>query len=407
MAQNVINLGNIRGPKGDTGSTGAKGDTGPVGPAGITGPQGPQGPQGLTGPVGATGATGPQGATGARGPKGDTGSTGPTGPTGAQGPTGAINNNAPLPFEDFSSSDMITPDAAYALIASNNSFNKIMSGIKAMFYATITTAKVVNNLLATDAGKVLDARQGKVLSDLIKTYTKQTDFELHSNNVEVHMSADDRRKLNDMIAASALAAYPIGAIYISTVVTEPSIVLGGGTWRKLSDRFLYAASADVPAGTTGGVKTITLATANLPAHSHTFTGTKANTGNNSVAPTATFTGSNSSGTTDAGGTHSHALDRQFVTTLSSSTYKLTTTSAGASNVDLTWYKTSAKAVGNASDAGNHAHTFNVTANGSVALGNTTHTHEYTPAGTIGDTGTAQAITNMPPYLSVHMWERTA
>ena len=56
MAKTLI--GNIKGPKGDTGAQGPKGDTG------ATGAQGPQG---------ATGATGPQGATGTRGSRWNTG----------------------------------------------------------------------------------------------------------------------------------------------------------------------------------------------------------------------------------------------------------------------------------------------------------------------------------------------
>ena len=82
-----------QGPQGTTGATGATGPQGPTGPKGadstVPGPTGPQGPQGITG---ATGAQGPQGTTGAQGPKGDpgaTGSTGPPGPTGPQGSTGS------------------------------------------------------------------------------------------------------------------------------------------------------------------------------------------------------------------------------------------------------------------------------------------------------------------------------
>ena len=53
MAERQL-LGNIKGPKGDTGPQGPKGDTGPQGAKGDTGAQGPQGP---TGPAGANGKT--------------------------------------------------------------------------------------------------------------------------------------------------------------------------------------------------------------------------------------------------------------------------------------------------------------------------------------------------------------
>ena len=87
-------IGNIKGPKGDTGATGPTGLQGPKGATGATGPQGPKGdtgatgPQGPQGPKGDTGATGPQGKQGIQGPQGPRGPAGSTGATGPQGPAG-------------------------------------------------------------------------------------------------------------------------------------------------------------------------------------------------------------------------------------------------------------------------------------------------------------------------------
>lgn len=63
-------LGNVKGPKGDTGARGE------------TGPQGIQGPAGVDGVDGAPGATGAQGPTGPQGPQGEQGPAGPQGPAG-------------------------------------------------------------------------------------------------------------------------------------------------------------------------------------------------------------------------------------------------------------------------------------------------------------------------------------
>ena len=93
-----IDLGYIKGAKGDKGDTGAKGATGPqgeVGPQGPIGKTGPQGPQGMKGDTGATGATGPKGATGPQGPQGLKGDTGATGPQGLKGDTGATGPQGP------------------------------------------------------------------------------------------------------------------------------------------------------------------------------------------------------------------------------------------------------------------------------------------------------------------------
>ena len=106
---------NIKGPKGDTGDTGAKGPQGPKGDTGAQGPkgekgdtgeQGPKGDKGdaftysdftteqlaaLKGPKGDTGATG---AIGPQGPKGDKGDTGPKGDTGTAGADGKDGTSA-------------------------------------------------------------------------------------------------------------------------------------------------------------------------------------------------------------------------------------------------------------------------------------------------------------------------
>ena len=93
--------GNIKGPQGNAGATGAAGPqgpagaTGPAGAIGATGPQGPAGATGLQGPAGVAGATGLTGATGPQGPAGVAGATGLTGAAGPQGAAGT-NGNAVL-----------------------------------------------------------------------------------------------------------------------------------------------------------------------------------------------------------------------------------------------------------------------------------------------------------------------
>jgi hypothetical protein len=138
--------GNIKGPQGNVGATGATGPagaTGATGPAGtgLTGAAGPVGPSGATGPAGTNGnsvlngatapnnnqgvngdffintatntiygpkangawpagvslvgSQGPTGATGLQGPAGAAGATGPAGATGLQGPAGVAGPQGP------------------------------------------------------------------------------------------------------------------------------------------------------------------------------------------------------------------------------------------------------------------------------------------------------------------------
>lgn len=68
------------------------------------------------------------------------------------------------------------------------------------------------------------------------------------------------------IAEAKLAAWPIGSIYMSVSSTSPANLFGG-TWERISDTFLFAASSSYPAGSTGGEFTHKLTQSELPDYS--------------------------------------------------------------------------------------------------------------------------------------------
>ena len=78
-------------------------------------------------------------------------------------------------------------------------------------------------------------------------------------------------------------AWPVGSIFVSTSSTNPGTSLGCGTWSAYAaGRVLVGIDAgqsefDV-AGETGGAKTSTLTTSELPAHTHVVTSQTATTG---------------------------------------------------------------------------------------------------------------------------------
>lgn len=148
--------------------------------------------------------------------------------------------------------------------------------------------------------------------------------------------------------------YPVGSIYMSISSTNPG-TLFGGTWSQLKDRFLLGAGDTYAAASTGGAATVTLTTTQMPAHTHTFTGSSATTSSESHTHTVPNTKGNSSG---------------------SGTKAETWADATASGRTLT---TSSNA----------------------------HTHTVTAKGTNANTGGGGAHNNMPPYLTVYMWKRTA
>ena len=143
--------------------------------------------------------------------------------------------------------------------------------------------------------------------------------------------------------------YPIGSIYMSFSRKSPLKIFGVGTWELITDTFLYCNDTTKLSGETGGSKKITVA--NLPSHNHTFTGTKA---------TGTFG-------------IMHGKDQE------------------------SWY------------SGPFSHGGEVSGKGGFSSSSDNDhykaTWNYTPAGTVGYTGSGSDY--MPPYITVYAWRRTA
>lgn len=86
--------------------------------------------------------------------------------------------------------------------------------------------------------------------------------------------------------------YPVGAVYISTTLVDPA-VLFGGTWQRIQDRFLLAASEVYPVGSVGGEASHLLTENEMPKHRHS-TPAIGNTGSAGWASTSRWS-------TDSGG----------------------------------------------------------------------------------------------------------
>ncbi len=61
--------------------------------------------------------------------------------------------------------------------------------------------------------------------------------------------------------------YPVGSIYMSVSDCDPALLFGG-TWERLKDRFLLAAGDAYAAGTEGGAAEVTLTEEQMPEHNH-------------------------------------------------------------------------------------------------------------------------------------------
>lgn len=151
------------------------------------------------------------------------------------------------------------------------------------------------------------------------------------------------------VLQDALASiYAVGSIFVSTNPANPATYLGFGTWVEFgAGRVPVGVDTGDPdfdaAEKTGGAKTVTLAEAELPAHSH--------------------------GVTDPG--HTHVENSNNTTTGPLRGWGAPDTSTNTSTA--TGYSTAPATTG-------------------ISIQNT---------------GGGQAHNNMPPFIAVHLWLRTA
>lgn len=168
-----------------------------------------------------------------------------------------------------------------------------------------------------------------------------------------------------------LAAFPVGAVYITATNVNPGTFIGG-TWARIGQgRTLIGegtlGSDTYAAGATGGAARVTLTTSEVPSHNHAIGGSTG--GNGGHNHTLTDPGHYHSRASGSGGSLSYA---SWVSNAGSPD-GLQLTGASFSNVSI------------------------------AAVGD--HTHAL-PSSTQYEGGGA-AHENRMPYLTVFFWQRTA
>lgn len=224
----------------------------------------------------------------------------------------------------------------------------------------------INDYKITDTtGKKVGDVPGETLSGSIQE-NKDTFDQLGLYIISHFNGLIDYMRTNIIPSIVALdSIYPVGSIYMSVNSTNPTSLFGG-TWIRLKDTFLlasgdtYSADSDTYITAQHGS-----ADATLPQHTHTITASSASAGTHYHW---VYQGSHLMGNPpNAGGYfaksayasshYSFALDRD------AGMYELSTDKTGA-----------------------HTHTITAT------------------AANAGENGTGK---NMPPYLAVYVWKRTA
>lgn len=146
------------------------------------------------------------------------------------------------------------------------------------------------------------------------------------------------------------AVYPVGSIYMSVSSTDPASLFGG-TWVRIKDTFLLSAGDTYAAGATGG----------------------------EAAHTLTANESGQKALTISGGEHIHSgLRRSVFGSGSTAGY----VSGAATQSDVSQAQVTIPANATTGAVGTHSHS-------------------------VSASGASQAHNNMPPYLAVYVWKRTA
>lgn len=206
--------------------------------------------------------------------------------------------------------------------------------------------------------------------------------------------------------------YPVGAIYISTSPADPGTMFGG-TWARITGRFLLAATndgasggngtAEVAPGGTGGQASVTLSAdeSGVAAHGHGFTQPKTPALSHSVTqpvfalPNHKHTMAHSHDVRTYDNNENLTAKTRYVR----GTEKIVSGSAELAKNQAVAYSGN---TGNPTSNPNCSRTTNVAVAAHAAA-------DCTGGAVSNHAGAAasQAHNNMPPYLAVYVWERTA
>jgi microcystin-dependent protein len=154
-------------------------------------------------------------------------------------------------------------------------------------------------------------------------------------------------------------AFPVGSVFIAVVNTNPGTLLGYGTWSSFAaGRVLVGLDAGQTefdtVEETGGAKTHTLTTAEMPSHTHV-----------------------QDAHTHVQNAHSHVITSQTATTGSATSYEHGTLDTSSAETEATETTATTTAVNQNATAVNQS------------------------------TGGGGAHNNLQPYIVVYMWKRTA
>jgi hypothetical protein len=195
------------------------------------------------------------------------------------------------------------------------------------------------------------------------------------------LGAATKQYVDSIVFAAKQALFPIGSIYTNaTNSTNPSSLLGFGTWvsfgaGRMPVGYDAGDSNFNAAEKTGGSKDAVVVD-----HTHTITASSATSGY-----------------------HYHAAGRDD-TNNGTKYYGIYTGISGPTNQGTFW-NGSGGGLGNGSQAA--PTTGNIVTSYAVASSSGGDGHSHTVTATAANTGVAGTDKNLPPFITVYMWKRTA
>ncbi len=138
----------------------------------------------------------------------------------------------------------------------------------------LVTSKSTDTFTITRAQKGTTAREFSY-GDLVANGIYKEDLD--------DIATDYNAAIASAISAAKQALMPVGTVVTLGVSTNPATLYGFGTWTRIQGRVVVGVSdsdSDFDLNDTGGAKTHTLTTSEMPSHTHRF-----KTGGSSIAST--------------------------------------------------------------------------------------------------------------------------
>ena len=176
-------------------------------------------------------------------------------------------------------SDMIsgTGDVVFRVYPNFNSFYKWQSiSFEKSGSVNVSFKKTDGSLInasVNDNGVISDSSVLKVLQE-IDVVLSLSDATVSNVLINFVNNQNNRTRTGAVLEASQIhnlidVVYPVGSIYMSVNTVSPSVLFGFGVWEKIEDKFLLGSGTTYANGSTGGSADAVIVSHNHTQNSHT------------------------------------------------------------------------------------------------------------------------------------------